>query len=60
MFNLLTPLSYRVRLAMIDYVEEDGRPLASRYGFFIEDIDDVAAQVAHFLREGRFKQGARG
>ena len=42
MFNVLTPASFRVRLAMIDYVEAEGRPIASRYGFFIEDIDDVA------------------
>lgn len=42
MFNRLTPASYRARLAMIDYVGADGRPVASRYGFFIEDTDDVA------------------
>jgi hypothetical protein len=42
MFNLLTPLSFRVRLAQVDYVEEDGKPLISRLGFFIEDTDDAA------------------
>ena len=41
-FNLLTPLSYRARLASIDYVEPNGRTLTSRMGFFIEDTDDVA------------------
>ena len=41
-FNLLTPLSYRVRLASIDYLEPNGRNLVSRMGFFIEDTDDVA------------------
>ena len=41
-FNLLTPLSYRVRLASIDYLEPNGRNYASRVGFFIEDTDDVA------------------
>ena len=41
-FNLISPLSFRARLATIDYVEPDGRPLTSRYGFFIEDFDDVA------------------
>lgn len=40
--NALTPLSFRVRLAQIDYRDGAGRPTASRYGFFIEDIDDVA------------------
>lgn len=42
MFNVLTPASFRVRLAMIDYVDEGGKPVISRYGFFIEDLDDVA------------------
>lgn len=41
-FNLVDPLSYRVRLAAIDYVEPDGRPMTSRLGFFIEDLDDAA------------------
>ena len=42
MFNLISPLSYRARLATVDYVEPDGRPLTSRYGFFIEDTGDMA------------------
>ena len=42
LYNALTPLSFRVRLANIDYVDESGRPETSRVGFFIEDIDDVA------------------
>jgi hypothetical protein len=42
MFNMLTPVSFRARLANIDYVDDNGRPYASRVGFFIEDIDDVA------------------
>lgn len=41
-FNLLTPLSYRVRLAAIDYVEPGGKVIAGRWGFFIEDTDDLA------------------
>lgn len=41
-FNQLTPLSYRVRLAMVDYAEPDGKVSTSRWGFFIEDLDDVA------------------
>lgn len=44
LYNQLTPASYRVRLATIDYVDERGRPLTSRAGFFIEDIDHVAAR----------------
>lgn len=42
LYNLLTPLSFRARLANIDYVDDSGRPVVSRVGFFIEDIDDVA------------------
>ena len=44
LFNQLTPASYRARLATIDYVDERGRSITSRLGFFIEDIDDVAAR----------------
>ena len=41
MLNVLSPASFRVRLANIDYVDERGRT-TSRYGFFIEDLGDVA------------------
>lgn len=44
MLNVLSPASFRVRLAQIDYVDEGNRPLATRYGFFIEDLGDVAAR----------------
>ena len=42
MYNVLTPASFNVRLATIDYADENGRPIASRLGFFIEDADDMA------------------
>jgi hypothetical protein len=42
LYNQLTPASFNVRLAMINYVDEAGRPITSRYGFFIEDADDMA------------------
>ena len=42
LLNQLTPLSHRVRLATVDYVDANGKPIISRYGFFIEDLDDVA------------------
>ncbi len=42
MYNVLTPRSFLVRLASIDYRNNDGRPIVSRVGFFIEDLDDVA------------------
>ena len=41
LYNLITPLSFRARLANIDYVDDSGRPYISRVGFFIEDFDDV-------------------
>lgn len=44
LYNQLTPASFRVRLAQIDYVEESGKSFASRLGFFIEDLGDVAAR----------------
>lgn len=44
MYNLLTPHSFRVRLANIDYRDADGRPLMSRVGYFIEDLHEVAAR----------------
>ncbi|MDP9423326.1 MAG: hypothetical protein M3Q19_10950 [Pseudomonadota bacterium] len=42
LLNQLTPLSHRVRLATVDYADAKGKPIISRYGFFIEDLDDVA------------------
>lgn len=44
LYNLLTPASFRARLATIDYVGDDNRPVTSRLGFFIEEIEDVAAR----------------
>jgi hypothetical protein len=41
-FNLISPVSFRVRLATVDYAEPSGRVSVSRYGFFIEDMDDTA------------------
>ncbi|MEO7541527.1 MAG: hypothetical protein ABIS66_06200 [Sphingomicrobium sp.] len=49
-YNQLTPLSHRVRLATIDYVDDADRPITTRFGFFLEDIDDVAARNG--LRSG--------
>jgi hypothetical protein len=41
-FSLITPLSYRVRLATVDYAEPNGKISTTRWGFFIEDLDDAA------------------
>ena len=42
LYNVLSPMSFRTRLAQVDYIEDDGRPVTSRVGFFIEDLGDVA------------------
>jgi hypothetical protein len=42
LYRALTPQSFNVRLAKIDYVSEEGRPIVTRFGYFVEDIDDVA------------------
>jgi hypothetical protein len=47
MYRSLTPESFNARLAKIDYVSEDGRPITTRFGFFLEDVDDVAKRNGH-------------
>lgn len=42
LYRALTPDSFNVRLARIDYTGKDGKAITTRLGFFIEDIDDVA------------------
>jgi hypothetical protein len=44
LLNVLTPLSFRARLATIDYVDGAGHLTLTRVGFFIEDVDDLAAR----------------
>lgn len=44
-YNIIAEESFNVRLAKITYVDEDGKyGLITKYGFFIEDDDDVAAR----------------
>ena len=42
LYNLITPLSFRARLANVDYVDASGRPYVSRIGFFLEPVGEVA------------------
>jgi hypothetical protein len=42
MYNILTPHSFLVRLANVDYRDAAGRPIVSRVGYFMEDLSDVA------------------
>ena len=42
LYRSFTSESFNARLAKVDYVGEDGSALTTRFGFFLEDIDDVA------------------
>lgn len=44
LYNLVTPESLKVRLARISYID-DGKLVARRLGFFIEDTDDAARRL---------------
>jgi hypothetical protein len=39
--NVLTPLSFKARLATVDYAEPSGKVSTTKWGFFLEDSDDV-------------------
>lgn len=45
LYNLLTPASFRARLATIDYVDDNGAAVIARVGFFIEDKDDIGRRI---------------
>lgn len=42
MYNLITPLSFRVRGAEVTYRDNPGDKGVTRFGFVIEELDDVA------------------
>lgn len=45
-YNLITDFSFRVKPMQIEYVDNAGNDRTiTRFGFFIEDIDDVAKRV---------------
>ena len=45
-YNLLTPRSFRARLAKATYIEASTKkPIGTRYAMFIEDDDDVAKRL---------------
>jgi len=44
LYNLITPKSFRVRLARVTY-RDGGKEITTRMGFFIEDGDDAAKRV---------------
>ena len=46
LFNLITPQSFRDRLARATYVDaKSGKPITTRYAIFIEDDNDVARRM---------------
>ncbi len=51
LYRALTPQSFNARLAKVDYVSEDGHAITTRYGFFLEDISDLARRNG----QSRFK-----
>jgi len=54
LFNLVTPRSFRARLARVTYVDAaTSKPLGTKYGMFIEDDDDVAKRLEGRLTEQR-------
>jgi hypothetical protein len=53
-FNLLTPYSFRARLARATYVDSvTGRKTDERYAMFLEDADDVAKRMDGRVDERR-------
>ena len=44
LYRALTPESFNVRLARINYMTPGGSLITTRYGYFLEDIDDLAAR----------------
>jgi hypothetical protein len=46
LYALVSPIAFRARLAKITYVDAaTGKPMATRYGLFIEDDSDVARRA---------------
>jgi hypothetical protein len=52
LYRTLTPGSFNVRLAKIDYARANGHALTTRLGFFIEDVDDVAKRNGQIRLKG--------
>lgn len=44
LYQILTPESFKVRLARVTYVDGD-RQVTQRWGFFVEDIDDTSKRM---------------
>jgi hypothetical protein len=53
MLNVLTPLSFRVRLVRVTYHDSTGEddPVENRFGFLIEDDSDMVARAGGLKRD---------
>lgn len=52
MYNLLTPYSFRARLAKVTYIDTvQKKTVGNRFGIFIEDDDDVAKRMLGRISE---------
>ncbi|WP_372782204.1 hypothetical protein [Phenylobacterium sp.] len=68
LYNLVTPMSYRVRAAQVSYRTGDKDAGLKRFGYLIEDIDDVAERnhrdriktTSHQLTAAQFDPRAAG
>lgn len=56
LYNVITPLSFRIRHAEVTYRQSEADPGLTRFGFLIEDIDDVAARNGREVLEIASKQ----
>jgi hypothetical protein len=53
-YNLITPQSFRARLARVTYVDAvKQEPISTRFGLFIEDDDEVAKRMGGRITEER-------
>jgi len=59
MFNLLTPNSFRARLAEVRYVDSKTAKTSVRGGLFIEDDDDVARRMGGRVSESTGQNGGK-
>jgi len=56
--NLITPISHKVRLLRVSYVD-NGKEIANEFGFFIEDPGDVARRLGlHEMKIGKISSRA--
>ena len=59
MYQLLTPLSFRVRLVRMEYDDDQKQHFSkARYAFFLEDVDDMAKRNDYRETDAKFATAA--